>query len=76
MNEKTNPAKNPFTGVLAEQDMTPEEAAFVWSIYGKSGTKEEPYTKQQKKRDVQEELDLSASEVARLWRIIEKAMER
>lgn len=74
MNEKSKPAKNPFTGVLAEQGMTPEEAAFVWSIYDKKGTKEDSYTKPEKKRDVQKELDLSTSEVNRLWGLIEKAM--
>lgn len=76
MNENKNQAQNPFTGVLAGQDMTPEEAALVWSIYDGKGTKEDSYTKPEKKRDVQKELDLSVQEVNRLWILIEKAMKR
>lgn len=76
MNAQTNPARNPFSGALAEQGLTPEEAAAAWGIYGRSGTKEEPYTKSDKKRDLREELDLTTQEVNRLWNLMVKALEK
>lgn len=76
MNEKTNPARNPFTGALAEQGMTPEASVMAWGIYGRSGTKEDPYTKSEKKQDLREELDLTTQEVNRLWNLMVKAAER
>lgn len=76
MNERTNPARNPFTGALAKDGMTPEESATAWGIYGRSGTKEEPYTKKQKKQDLREELDLTTQEVNRLWNLMVKAAEK
>lgn len=76
MNAQTNPARNPFSGVLAEQGMTPEESAAAWGIYGRSGTKEDPYTKSEKKQDLREELDLTTQEVNRLWNLMVKAAER
>lgn len=49
--------------------MTPEEAATAWGIYGRSGTKEE------KKRGLREELDLTTQEVDRLLDLMAKAVE-
>lgn len=69
LNPTTKPARNPFTGALAEQRMTPEEAATAWCIYGRSGTKEE------KKRGLREELDLTTQEVDRLLDLMAKAVE-
>lgn len=57
-------------------DVTGEQYQTAWKIATTSGTKKDPYTEREKKQDMREELDLSASEVARLWRIIEKAMEK
>lgn len=76
MNETTNPAKNPFSGALAEQGLTPEESVAAWGIYGASGTKEKPYTKKEKKQDLREEMDLTTQEVNRLWNLMVKAAER
>lgn len=76
MNETALPAKNPFSGALAEQGLTPKESVEAWGIYGASGTKEDPYTKAEKKRDLGKELDLTAQEVNRLWNLMVKAAER
>lgn len=76
MNEQTSPARNPFTGVLAREGIAPEKSAAAWDIYGRSGTKEEPYTKKEKKQDLREELDLTTQEVNRLWNLMVKAAER
>ena len=75
MNKTSKPARNPFTGALAEAGMTPEESAQAWGIYGRSRTKEEPYTKGQKKEDLREELDLTTQEVNRLWNLMKRAAE-
>ena len=76
MNPKVKPARNPFTGTLAEAGMTPEESSQAWGIYSRSGTEEEPYKKRQKKQDLREELDLTTQEVNRLWNLMVKAAER
>lgn len=76
MNKGTNPARNPFTGALAEEGMTPVESAAAWEIYGRRGTREEPYTESKKKQDLREELDLTDQEVRRIWDLMVKAAER
>ena len=76
MNEQASPSRNPFTGVLAKEGLSPEKSAAAWGIYGRSGTKEEPYTKKEKKQDLREELDLTTQEVNRLWNLMVMAAER
>lgn len=74
MNEQASPARNPFTGVLAEKKgMTPEKSATAWSIYGRSGTKEEPYTQERKKEDLRQELGLSYIDAAQMYELMKKA---
>lgn len=72
---KTAEVRNPFTGALSKEGLGPEEAQAAWDIYGRSGTKAEPYTQERKKQDLQEELDLTAAEVRRVWELMEKAAE-
>lgn len=72
---KTAEARNPFTGTLSKEGLDPEEAQTAWDIYGRSGTKEEPYTQGRKKQDLREELDLTAAEVNRVWNLMKKAAE-
>lgn len=69
----TAEVRNPFTGVLAKDGMAPEDVQTAWDIYGRSGTKEEPYTQGQKKQDLREELDLTAAEVNRIWNLMKRA---
>lgn len=76
MNQRTKQAKNPFTGVLSEQGMTPEEAASAWKIYDGKGTEDDPYTKSEKIKDLQEELDLPYMDAAQLYRLMKKAAEK
>lgn len=68
--------KNPFTGALAKKGMDPEEAQTAWDIYGRSGTREEPYTEARKKQDLREDLGLSVMDAAQLYRLMQKAAER
>ena len=56
--------------------MTPVESAAAWEIYGRRGTREEPYTESKKKQDLREELDLTDQEVRRIWDLMVKAAER
>ena len=68
-------AKNPFTGVLAG-DYSPEEVMAAWGIFDGKGTKEEPYTKERKKKDLQEEFGLSLREANELYTLMKRAAEQ
>ena len=57
-------------------DMTGAQYGTAWGIYNGKGTKEDPYTKSEKKQDLREELDLTTQEVNRLWNLMVKAAER
>ena len=71
---KTAEARNPFSGVLAKKGLSPEDAQAAWDIYGRSGTKEEPYTKARKKKDLQAELGVSYIDAAKFYELMEKAV--
>lgn len=69
-------AKNPFTGAMAREGFDPEEALKFWQIYDGTGTKEDPYTKQEKQTDIMEALGLSSRmEAISLWNLMEKSLE-
>lgn len=68
-------AKNPFTGVLAG-DYSPEEVMAAWGIFDGKGTKEEPYTKERKKKDLQEEFGISLQEANDLYTLMKRAAEQ
>lgn len=67
--------RNPFTGPLAKEGISPEKAMAAWEIYDRKGTKKEPYTKERKKRGLGKELDLPTAEVNRLWDLMVKALD-
>lgn len=68
--------KNPFTGAMAKEGFDPEEALKFWQIYDGTGTKEDPYTKQEKQTDIMEALGLSSRmEAISLWNLMEKSLE-
>lgn len=65
-------AKNPFTGALSKK-LEPEDAMAAWGIYDRKGTKEEPYTQERKKEDLQQELGLSYIDAAQLYELMKNA---
>ena len=68
-------AKNPFTGVLAG-DYSPEKVMAAWGIFDGKGTKEKKYTQERKKKDLQEELEVSAREANDLYTLMKRAAEQ
>lgn len=65
-------AQNPFTGVLSK-DYSPEEALGAWEIFNGKGTREEPYTREQKKKDLGEELGISQKAANDLYELMRRA---
>lgn len=73
-NSRTSEVKNPFTGALSREGFDPEEALKFWQIYDGKGTKQDPYTKEEKQADVMEALGLSRMETISLWNLMEKSL--
>lgn len=65
-------AQNPFTGVLSK-DYSPEDALGAWEIFNGKGTREEPYTREQKKKDLGEELGISQKAANDLYELMRRA---
>lgn len=73
-NSRTSEVKNPFTGALSREGFDPGEALKFWQIYDGKGTKQDPYTKEEKQADVMEALGLSRMETISLWNLMEKSL--
>lgn len=53
--------------------ITGEQYGIVYDIYSRRGTKEEPYTQERKKKDLQQELGLSYIDAAQMYELMKNA---